>query len=95
MASRKRKENGGWEKLKQKKAKSLEEDASKCRKLTELFGSSATASSSTNVDVGQSMLSENQVDIQPDQPHADGSHDEGQAAEGISLEEEVPVGFAE
>jgi len=26
MASRKRKEKGGWEKLKQKKAKSLEED---------------------------------------------------------------------
>jgi len=26
-----RKEKGGWEKLKQKKAKSLEEDASKCR----------------------------------------------------------------
>ena len=81
---------GGCEKLKQKKAKSLEEDASKCRKLRELFGSSATASSSSsNVDVGQSILSENQVDIQPDQPHADGSHDEGQAAEGIS-----PVGFA-
>ena len=66
MASRKRKETGGWEKLKQKKAMSLEEDASKCRKLTELFGSSATASSSSNVDVSQSILSENQVDIQPD-----------------------------
>ena len=59
MASRKLKEK------KLKKAKSLEEDASKCKKLTELFGSSATASSSSNVDVGQSMLSENQVDFQP------------------------------
>ena len=34
------------------------------------------------------------MDIQPDQPHADVSHDEGQAAEGISPEEDVPVEFA-
>jgi len=59
MASRKRKEKAGWEKFKQKEAKSLEEVASKCRKLTELFVSSATASSSSNVDDGQSILSEN------------------------------------
>lgn len=51
MVGRKRKEKGGWQKLKEKKTKLLENDASKCRKLTELFdrggGASAAAASSS------------------------------------------------
>lgn len=44
------KEKEGWKKLKEMKAKSLKNYASKCKKPTELFDCSSTASSSSNVD---------------------------------------------
>ena len=69
MAGRKRKEKGGWQKLKEKKTKLLENDASKCRKLTELFdragGASAAAASSSRsptVDVELAGSSEHDAD---------------------------------
>ncbi|MGH0178681.1 UNVERIFIED_CONTAM: hypothetical protein FKN15_078551 [Acipenser sinensis] len=39
---------GGAEKLREKKVKSLKSDADKCRKLTDLFGSSAARSANAN-----------------------------------------------
>ena len=44
---RKRKEKGGAEKAREEKVKLLAGNANKCRKLTDLFGSSAATTTST------------------------------------------------
>ncbi|CAL8307311.1 unnamed protein product [Lota lota] len=74
-AGKKRKEKGGAEKAREKKLRNLDAEATKCRKLTEIF--SSTASSSTSQF---KISSSEEVSQTATQQHAT-SDDEGQKDE--------------
>ena len=95
---RKRKEKGGAEKAREKKVKSLAGEAYKCRKLTDLFGSSATTSTIISSLEQVQDDEENDEGASSDIQPASCVHDEGQRVElveepaqlaHISAEQEV------
>lgn len=75
-AGKKRKEKGGAEKAREKKLRNLDTEAAKCRKLTEIF--SSTASSSTSQ---LNISSSEEVSQTAMQQHATSDDDEGQKDE--------------
>ena len=76
-AGKKRKEKGGAEKAREKKLRNLDTEAAKCRKLTEIFNSTASSSTSQlNISSSEEV---SQTAMQQHAPSDD--DDEGQKDE--------------
>ena len=82
MAGRKHKEEGGWQKLKEKKTKFLESEASKCKKLTELFGrgGGTSVASSRRPDVEESEIEISKSDSEQQDRDVEGETARGSLA---------------
>ncbi|KAL1279575.1 hypothetical protein QQF64_026248 [Cirrhinus molitorella] len=83
---KKRKEKGGAEKVREKKIKQLESEASKCWKLTEMFacGSSTATAGSSNCGTSRSE-SQAQTAVKEEAAAAAAQGDEGQVQEQVEV----------